>query len=186
VTEPDPVAVLAAQLEEKLGELRGQLARYTGETGHLRARLEEDSGQTALLLVEVKHLREALAAALDKRRLTPPPAPWWCVGEAEGKAMLAELREWVETFLRRHYAGYLARLPACWANHAEAVWELSTLRAEWERVYADEENRDLAGALVWHDRFLPGVLARLATSIRCDQSGCRLDRRPYLHPERPR
>ena len=34
VTEPDPIAALAAQLEE----LRGQLARYTGETGQLRAR----------------------------------------------------------------------------------------------------------------------------------------------------
>ena len=35
MTGPDPIAALAAQLEE----LRGQLARYTGETGHLRAKL---------------------------------------------------------------------------------------------------------------------------------------------------
>ena len=45
MSEPDPVADLAAQLEE----LRGQLARYTGETGHLRARLQEDSGQVVML-----------------------------------------------------------------------------------------------------------------------------------------
>ena len=88
--------------------------------------------------------------------------------------MLAELSEWVETFLRRHYPGYAARLPRCWASHPEAVWELSTLRAEWERIYSDEDNRDLQGALAWHDRWFPGVLGRLAASIKCDESGCRM------------
>jgi hypothetical protein len=63
-------------------------------------------------------------------------------------------------------------------NHPEAVWELSTLRAEWERIYADAGNRDLAGALAWHDRYLPGVLARLKDAIQCDEGGCRLIRRP--------
>ena len=48
MTEPDPVAALAAQLEE----LRGQLARYTGETGHLRARLDKDSGQVLMLRLD--------------------------------------------------------------------------------------------------------------------------------------
>ena len=52
MTEPDPIAALAAQLEE----LRGQLARYTGETGHLRARLEADSGQVLMLRHEIKKL----------------------------------------------------------------------------------------------------------------------------------
>ena len=73
-----------------------------------------------------------------------------------------------------HYPGYVARLPRCWAAHGEAVWELSTLAAEWGRIYADEENRDLASALAWHDRFLPGVLARLAAAITCDETGCRV------------
>lgn len=172
MTEPDPVAALAAQLDE----LRGQLARYTGETGHLRARLAEDSGQVLMLRVEVKQLREELAEAIEKRKLKPPPAPWWCVSRAEGEAMLAGLREWVETFLRPHYPGYAARLPRCWANHPEAVWELSTLRAEWQRIYDDEDNRDLAGALGWHDRFLPGVITRLAAAIKCDETGCRAHR----------
>jgi len=90
--------------------------------------------------------------------------------------LLAALHEWVETFLRRHYPGYLARLPRCWANHPEAVWELSTVGAEWERIYADEDNRDLAGALAWHDRYLPDVISRLAAAIKCDETGCRLPR----------
>jgi hypothetical protein len=70
----------------------------------------------------------------------------------------------------------MTRLPRCWANHPEAVWELSTLRAEWERIYADKDNRDLAGALVWLDKWLPGVLARLEAAIKCDESGCRMTR----------
>jgi len=168
VTEPDPVPALAAQLEE----LRGQLARAQGDVGHLRAKLEDGSGQVVMLRLEIKQLREELAGSAEKRRAKQPPAPWWCVGRDEGEAMLAALREWVDGFARRHYPDYLARLPHCWASHAEAVWELSTLRAEWERIYGDEENRDLPGALNWHDRFLPGVINRLAAAIKCDAADC--------------
>jgi hypothetical protein len=175
VTQPDPVAALAAQFEEQLKELRGQLARSQGEVGVLRERLEASTGQVIMFRVEVKQLREALAEAIDKRQLAPPPAPWWVVDEATGRELLAALREWVE-FLRRQYPGYLARLPRCWPNHAEAVWELSTIGAEWERIYSDEDNRDLAGALTWHDRYLPDAIFRLAASIKCDETGCLLAR----------
>ena len=73
VTEPDPIAALAAQLEE----LRGQLARYTGETGHLRARLNEDSGQVLMLRLEIKQLGEKIEAAIARRNADEPPAPYW-------------------------------------------------------------------------------------------------------------
>jgi regulator of replication initiation timing len=174
VTDPDPVAALAAQLEE----LRGQWARSQGEIGVLRERLEAESGQTMMLLLEVKHLREELAEAIEKRKLKPPPAPWWRVDREQGEAMLAELREWVETFLRPNYPDYLTRIPLCWPAHWAAIWELSTIRAEWIRVYGDEENRDLQGALAWHDRFLPGALGRLTAALaKCDEAGCQLARR---------
>ena len=103
MTEPDPPADLAAQL----AELRGQLARAQGEIRVLHHRLEDNTGQTVNLLVEVKQLRGELAEAIEKRRLKPPPAPWWLVGPEQAQAMLAELREWVETFLRPHYPDYL-------------------------------------------------------------------------------
>jgi hypothetical protein len=173
VTDPDPVAGLAAQL----AELRGQLARSQGETGVLRERLEASSGQVVMFRLEVKQLRERLEDAIGKRQLAPPPAPWWVVDEATGRELLAALREWVDQFLRRQYPGYLARLPRCWPNHGEAVWELSTICAEWERVYADEDNRDLEGALAWHDRWLPDALTRLAAALgKCDETGCSLAR----------
>jgi hypothetical protein len=174
MTDPDPVAALAAQLEE----LRGQLARSQGDIGALKARMDNDVvSQTMLLRLEVKRLAEALAKAVEKRQLAPPPAPWWCVAPAEGEAMLADLRGWVETFLRPHYADYLTGIPACVLAHPAAVWELSTLRAEWDRIFADADNRDLAGSLAWHDRYLPGVLTRLKAVIRCDESGCLRTRR---------
>ena len=172
MAEPDPVAALAAQLEQ----LRGQLARSQGEIGVLRERLEAESGQTAMLRLQVKQFREELAEAVDRNKLKPPPAPWWRVSEAEGRAMLAELREWVDTFLRPHYPDYLTRLPSCVLAHGEAVWELSTVRAEWVRIYGDEDNRDLQGALDWHDRYLPGVINRLAATVKCDETGCRIAR----------
>ena len=65
MTGPDPIAALAAQLEE----LRGQLARYTGETGQLRAKLAEDSGQVVMLRLEIKQLAEKIEAAIARRRL---------------------------------------------------------------------------------------------------------------------
>jgi hypothetical protein len=173
VTEPDPVADLAQQLDQLLG----QWARSQGEIGVLRERLEAESGQTMMLRLQVKQVREELAEAVDRNKLKPPPAPWWRVSEAEGRAMLAELRGWVDEFLRPHYPDYLARLPGCVLAHGEAVWELSTLRAEWVRVYGDEDNRDLQGALNWHDRYLPGVINRLAEVVKCDETGCRVARR---------
>ena len=56
--------------------------------------------------LELKQMREELAEAIEKRKLKPPPAPWWSVGRDQAEAMLAELRGWVETFLGRHYPGY--------------------------------------------------------------------------------
>jgi regulator of replication initiation timing len=174
MTDPDPVAALAAQVTD----LCGQLARSQGDIGALRARLEENSGLEATLRLEIKKLRRRLDEA-DKRRADAPDVPWWGVGADEGRAMLAELREWLEMFFRRHYPGYAARLAPCILNHSEAIWELSTLRAEWERIYGDEENRDLQGALAWHDRFLPGVLNRLNPVTKECVTGCVLVPRRY-------
>jgi len=176
VSEPDPLTDLTAQLEQ----LRGQLARTQGELGAVRERLEGESSQTVMLRLDVKQQRERLDKAIAARQLKPPPAPWWEFGTGEARAMMAELHEWVETWLRPNFPGYLVRLPPCWPRHAEAAWELSTLRAEWIRIYdaEDEEDRDLAGALAWLDRFLPNTLARLGGAVKCDDiRGCQLPQR---------
>jgi hypothetical protein len=173
VTEPDPIAALAAQLEE----LRGQLARYTGETGHLRARLQEDSGQVLMLRLQVKQLTEKIEAAIARRQADEPPAPFWLgLSREEHAARLAEVRTWVERIALVQYPTYFAKLPPCWASHAELVLEVSNLMTEWGRIFADPDNRPLQDSLWWHERWLPGFLARCEKWFRCDVSGCRLVR----------
>ena len=173
MADNETIAALAAQVDD----LRGQVAKYQAIVTAWNARLEtEGIGGTLVLRAELKHLSDELAEAIGKHQVKPPNAPWWGVDKARYQAQLADLRAWVDGFLRPHYPGYLARLALCWPNHWEAAWELSTLRAEWERIYADEKNRDLAGALAWHDKFFPGVLDRLGRSIICDESGCRVAR----------
>jgi hypothetical protein len=68
----------------------------------------------------------------------------------------------------------MARLAPCWANHPEAVWELSNLMTEWARIYGDPDSRPLQDALWFFERWLPGVLGRLAAAVKCDVAGCRL------------
>jgi hypothetical protein len=170
VTEPDPIAALAAQLDE----LRGRLLRAEGGVGQVRARLETDSGQVVMLRLEIKKLGEKIEAAIARRNAEEPQAPYWIgLDRAEVPARIAELREWVEHVARVQWPAYMTKVPECWANHGEAVWELSNLMTEWHRIYGDEDNRDLKAALWYFERWLPGALARLGGALKCDVAGCR-------------
>ena len=57
-----------------------------------------------------------------------------------------------------HDGGY--ELRDCWPRHIHAVWELSTLAAEWHHAYGGTRP-DLARALEFHDRWLPGTMRRI-------------------------
>jgi hypothetical protein len=175
-SDPPPpgeaVAALAAQLEE----LRGQLARAEGGVGQVRARLETDSGQVLMLRLEIKQLGEKIEAAIARRQADEPQAPYLLgMSKDERAAQLGELRAWVERVGLVQYAEYFGKLPPCWPTHPAAVIELSTVMTEWIRIYGDPENRPLPDALVWNDKWLPGVLGRLAAVMKCDLSGCRLE-----------
>lgn len=164
MTGPDPIAALAAQLEE----LRGQV-------GSLRARHSEDYGHVMVLLLEVKRLGEKIDAAIARRQTDEPMAPYWLgLNREEHAARLGEVRAWVEQVARVQWPGYLSKLPPCWPAHAEAAWELSNLMTEWVRIYGDPDNRPLQDALWFFERWLPGVLSRLGAALKCDVSGCRL------------
>ena len=65
--------------------------------------------------------------------------------------------------LRQHYAGY--ELRDCWPSHIHAVWELSTLAAAWHHAYGGQRP-DLARALEFYDRWLPGTMRRIAAITR--------------------
>jgi hypothetical protein len=130
----------------------------------LFARLEQAGLTGDLNLADrLTDLARTVTQAVD----SPPrgaAAPYWIgLDPAEHAAQLAGLRHWADTVLRRAYGGY--QLAACWANHPHAIWELSTVAAEWHRTYT--RNRpSLDRALEFHDRWLPGTMRRIADITR--------------------
>ena len=143
-----------------------------GQVAALKTRLDNDViGKQLVALAEIKRLRsqvtelaQAVTETRDGDRQRGPAAPYWIgLSPQDHAAQLAELRQWADTVLRREYGGY--QLPACWANHPHAIWELSTLAAEWHRTYGSNRP-SLDRALEFHDRWLPGTMRRIADITR--------------------
>ena len=150
--EPSPSGDAAAALAVQVAALRGQVRlifarlNMAGITGDLNL-----AGQFA-------ELARAVTQALDSPP-RGPAAPYWIGPDpADHARQLTELRQWTDTILRREYGGY--QLRGCRANHPHAIWELSTLAAEWHRTYS--RNRpDVDRALEFHDRWLPATMRRV-------------------------
>ena len=97
-------------------------------------------------------------------------APYWIGLDRDTYGtQLADLRRWADTVLRQHYGGY--ELPDCWPRHIHAIWELSTLAAEWHRTYRGGRP-DLARALEFYDRWLPGTMRRITAITRTCRPRC--------------
>ena len=73
--------------------------------------------------------------------------------------MLTRLAQWVAGVYLRYPD---ARLPDCWLWHPEVVEELLWLHQAWLAAYA--EGARVTAAADWHDRYRPGVLARIKSS----------------------
>lgn len=182
MSENDGAAAVAAQVEElrqQCDQDRKDIAAATATVAQWNARLEtEGIGATLMMRLDFKKLREkvdnlaaTLADALDHGKLKDPPAPrWHDLDQAGEAAQLATLRGWVDEVLRVQYPDY--KLPDCWPAHRTALWELGNLRAEWQAIYEDLRGANLERALWFHERWLPGAIARLTRSIPCDEAGC--------------
>lgn len=186
MAERETVAALAAQVasvrddqtatQEAVDELRTALATF-------QARLDTETGPVMVLQSGHKRLREQLdalqqqveklAAALaqpgdsDEDDAGPVVLRWDTGTTEELNARLDEMRGWVGNVLRRQYPGPAGVLKKCWPSHMEVLWELSALKAEYERVFGPEELA-LADVQWWHERWLPGWRNR----IREDMHGC--------------
>jgi hypothetical protein len=155
--EPSPPGDAAAALAAQVASLRGQVRAIFARLDH--AGLTGDRN----LAAELTALAETVTQALDTHP-HGPAAPYWIgLSPEDHAARLAELRQWADTVLRREYGGY--QLPACWASHPHAIWELSTLAAEWNRTY-NRKRPDLGRALEFHDRWLPGTMRRITDITR--------------------
>ncbi len=153
--EPSPRA-----LAESLAALAAQLADLRGQISLINERLDQAGLRDDLnLAARFEELAQTVAGALEAAAPRRPAAPSWIGLDPDTyHARLADLRRWADTVLRRHYGGY--ELPGCWPRHIHAIWELSTLAAEWHHVYGGTRP-DLARALEFYDRWLPETMRRI-------------------------
>jgi hypothetical protein len=174
---PVPPHETLAALAAQIADIRAKVTYLDAVTdragllaaGDIRRRVSRLAADLGKLASQV----EAQAATLAKVMAAGPraQAPTWAgLSPEDHHTQLAELTEWVDGMLRPSYPH--SAPAACWPYHWQAVWELSNLAAEWRRIY-QRPAPDLAGALDFHDRWLPGVARRLAAiQTDCTTSRC--------------
>jgi len=177
--EPSPRA-----LGESLAALAVQVADLRGQVRAINERLDQAGLGVGLdLAARFEDLAQTVADALDAAAPHGPAAPSWIGLDRDTyHARLAGLRHWADTVLRQHYGGY--ELRDCWPRHIHAVWELSTLAAAWHRTYGGT-HPDLARALEFHDRWLPGTMRRITGITGKCMPQCVLLRGPSDRAVRP-
>jgi hypothetical protein len=155
--DPSPRA-----LGESLAALAAQLADLRSQVRAINERLDQAGLRAGLdLAARFEELARTVTDALEAAAPGGPAAPYWIgLDHDTYHTRLAELRRWAGTVLRQHYGGY--ELRDCWPRHIHAIWELSTLAAEWHRIYGGTRS-DLARALEFHDRWLPGTMRRIGS-----------------------
>ena len=154
-----------------------QVADLRGQVRDINERLDQAGIRVGLdLAAQFEDLAQTVANALEAAAPREPAAPVWIGLDRDTyHARLADLRRWADTMLRQHYGG--CELRDCWSRHIHAVWELSTLAAEWHRIYSGGRP-DLARALEFYDRWLPNTMRRIAGMTRACMTQCAMLRRP--------
>jgi hypothetical protein len=177
--DPSPRA-----LGESLAALAMQVADLRDQIHALNERLDQAGLRAGMnLAVRFEELAKTVADALDTASPRGPAAPCWIGLDRDTYATrLADLRRWTDTVFRPHYGGY--QLADCWPRHIQAVWELSTLAAEWHRTYAGTRP-DLARALEFYDRWLPNTVRRITDITRGCLPQCATLRSPGDWTARP-
>jgi hypothetical protein len=171
MTTVPPVEPSRRALGESLAALAAQLADLRGQIRAIDTRLDQAGLRGDLnLAARFEDLADKVANALDAAAARGPAAPYWIGLDSDTYATrLADLRRWADAVLRQQYGGY--ELPDCWPRHIHAVWELSTLAAEWHRAYSGARP-DLARALEFYDRWLPGTMRRITNITRTCTPQC--------------
>ena len=177
--EPSPRA-----LGESLAALAAQVAARRDRVHAINERLDPAGLRADLnLAARFEELAQTVADALEAAAPRGPAAPYWIgLDHDTYHARLAELQYWADTVLRQHYGGY--ELRDCWPRHIHAIWELSTLAAEWHRTYGGTRP-DLARVLEFYDRWLPGTMCRITGITRTCMPQCVMLRGPGDRAARP-
>ena len=117
--------------------------------------------------------QEAVERAVDtlSRRLgtTSSEGPWsWrALGPGRRRALLSQLRAWVDWLITRYELRAEAQtIPPCWYRHPVAVEELTALMVAWQAAYTADEGAPSDALINWHDRWLWPALHRLNVQLR--------------------
>lgn len=177
MTSASPAEPTPRALGESLAALAAQIADLRSQIQTINERLDQAGLRADVnLAARFEDLAQTAAEALEAAAPRGPAAPHWIGLDRDTYATrLADLRQWADTVLREHYDGY--ELRDCWPRHIHAVWELSTLAAEWRHVYSGNRP-DLGRALELYDRWLPGTMRRITDITRACMPQCALLRGP--------
>lgn len=153
--EPDsPGAEALAGLAREVEQLRRTVRTVAGLPGR------------------VEQLAATLAQAVDdlaggpKRPDPVRPSSWLAHATDPDQAAraLGELTQWVgEVYLR--YPVAARELSDCWLWHPDVIEELAWLHLAWQLAYG-EHTGTVTAVGDWHDRYRPGVVARIRTATR--------------------
>jgi hypothetical protein len=155
----EPYAETVARLVTQVTPHRGRLTTLEQRADPMDKRAE--------------HLAEETARALTIRK-GPAVIAWHELDPPQYAAYLADLAAWMDTFLAS-YPSAAAAVRPCWKDHKDAVTELGLIWCEFTRIYT-AQRPSLDEALVFYDRWLPGVLKRVQQITAQCATGCALAR----------
>lgn len=162
------LALLATKLSD-LGERVGELAARVQTAEAAITGQAQTVAEAASLAREVTRLSEAVTgqdqpAAGEFPPVHPRRPVWAAMSDADYADALRDLARWVAEILLTRYPHARVVVPPCWPAHRAAVEELDWLYWDWTgwALGRDGRSRDAAD---WHDRWLPGVLARIGPHL---------------------
>jgi hypothetical protein len=167
----DQLRTYVEQIASILTSLAKEVAAHDLEG--VERRLEE-FGRTSIEIDDLRretHELAGIVGELASRRETVP-ALWWPdlpPGPARAEAVQG-LGVWVDEVLRGRHPEAYSELGTCWFQHPDILDELTALQAAWFAAYRDPAAPPTA-AIEWHDRWLPGTMARCKAAIRV--RGCK-------------
>jgi hypothetical protein len=153
--------------EIALAALAVQLAALKTTLGQTRDDLENADRDLA---ARIDQLASQLAALAERGPKGPSATCWPALDQDARTAAMAALADWV-SHMRHWHPTYFHAVTDCWTSHPEVVIELHNLMTECTRIYRNPHPQ-LADALLFYDRWLPGTLRRCREvlkdcSVRC-------------------
>jgi hypothetical protein len=161
-----------SEIAEQLGRLAARVEAAEAAIGGHASLL----AATSDLAQEVSRLSATIAGqgsppAGQPASVHPRQPAWAAMNQTEYADALRDLAGWVTGVMFRRYPATAALLPPCWPAHPAVVEELDWLYWSWTGWALDPDARS-RNAADWHDRWLPGALARIRPQLAaCGQKG---------------